>query len=323
MDDPTIYDDELVDEETTDVYRVTKRNNILAIHGNKETMNLNTLVLENVIQSQYNRNVLVEYVNYQQVCDEAFYNVRHLEPWERGTRKTQGMTGMCGGVRGVGAGGVVSSAFCCLYKFHTLKMTRRQLIALIDNRQSSYLRGLGFLYVRFTQAPADLWSWFEPYFEDEEEIDPRSGGGDKMTFGNMVRLMLTKLDWYSTLFPRIPVPIQKQIDENFAKKRQSTLNDMERQRERERERDRARDDRDQLKRPRDDEKKKEEVPVKKVKTRCHHHLRHHHCRKHRKECPKKAKEERAKKDEAIKEAAQQREEEQKNGTLADVHMGVA
>jgi len=28
-----------------------------------------------------------------------------LEPWERGSRKTSGQTGMCGGVRGVGAGG--------------------------------------------------------------------------------------------------------------------------------------------------------------------------------------------------------------------------
>ena len=29
-----------------------------------------------------------------------------------------------------------------------------------------------------------------------------------MTIGVMVRQLLTKLDWYDTLFPRIPVPIQ-------------------------------------------------------------------------------------------------------------------
>lgn len=33
-----------------------------------------------------------------------------------------------------------------------------------------------------------------------------------MTIGQMVRQYLTKLDWFSTLFPRIPVPIQKQIE---------------------------------------------------------------------------------------------------------------
>lgn len=29
-----------------------------------------------------------------------------------------------------------------------------------------------------------------------------------MIIGQMVRQLLTKLDWYDTLFPRIPVPIQ-------------------------------------------------------------------------------------------------------------------
>lgn len=33
-----------------------------------------------------------------------------------------------------------------------------------------------------------------------------------MTIGQMLHHWLTKLDWFSTLFPRIPVPIQKQIE---------------------------------------------------------------------------------------------------------------
>lgn len=33
-----------------------------------------------------------------------------------------------------------------------------------------------------------------------------------MTIGQMLHNWLTKLDWFSTLFPRIPVPIQKQIE---------------------------------------------------------------------------------------------------------------
>lgn len=35
-----------------------------------------------------------------------------------------------------------------------------------------------------------------------------AGGGDPITIAAMVKLMLTKLDWYGTLFPRIPIPIQ-------------------------------------------------------------------------------------------------------------------
>lgn len=110
-----------------------------------------------------------------------------------GSRKTAGQTGMCGGVRGVGAGGIVSSAYCLLFKLGTLKLTRKQVNGLINHCDSPYIRGLGFMYLRYgcrgvrglsaftlsswyislalhryTQPPADLWSWFEGYLDDEE-----------------------------------------------------------------------------------------------------------------------------------------------------------
>jgi hypothetical protein len=47
-----------------------------------------------------------------------------------------GQTGMCGGVRGVSAGGVVSSAFCLLFKLHTLRMTKKQA------RPDLFLKGI-------------------------------------------------------------------------------------------------------------------------------------------------------------------------------------
>lgn len=36
-----------------------------------------------------------------------------------------------------------------------------------------------------------------------------------MTVGEMLRSFLTKLEWFSTLFPRIPVPVQKAIDQQM------------------------------------------------------------------------------------------------------------
>jgi pre-mRNA-splicing factor 38B len=41
-----------------------------------------------------------------------------------------------------------------------------------------------------------------------QEMDVKAGGGHVMTIGDMLRHFLTKLEWFSTLFPRIPVPIQ-------------------------------------------------------------------------------------------------------------------
>lgn len=36
-----------------------------------------------------------------------------------------------------------------------------------------------------------------------------------MTIGQITRTILTKLDWFDTLFPRIPVPVQKIVDEKL------------------------------------------------------------------------------------------------------------
>uniref|UniRef100_A0A8R1HQS8 Pre-mRNA-splicing factor 38 n=2 Tax=Caenorhabditis japonica TaxID=281687 RepID=A0A8R1HQS8_CAEJA len=282
-------DEEYEDEDGT--YK-GKRSNTLPIWGNQVTMNLNTLVLENIRESYYYKNNLIEIDSFQALVEQIFYQVKHLEPWEKGTRRLQGMTGMCGGVRGVGAGGVVSSAFCILYRLFNLRMTRKQLISMLNSRQSVYIRGIGFMYIRYTQPPSDLWYWLEPYLDDESEIDPRSGGGDCMTFGMMVRTMINKLDWYGTLFPRIPVPIQKEIDEKFAeRKKQQLLEDEEWQAE------------ELAQQQAPEEKPKESLP--KV-SRCKHHLRHHHCRKHRKVCPTKAKRLREEKE---------RENKNKNGDV--------
>lgn len=104
---------------------------------------------------------------YHEIVDEIYYQVKHLEPWEKGSRKTAGQTGMCGGVsmicvkifisknylifflpfiekvRGVGAGGIVSTAYCLLYKLYTLKLTRKQVNGLLTHTDSPFIRALG------------------------------------------------------------------------------------------------------------------------------------------------------------------------------------
>lgn len=122
----------------------------LQFYGNDKTMNLNPLILANIQNSPYfkvgkdyslvnkrkhrpnlplNQTELFEMRTFHEVVDEIYYKVDHLEPWAMGSRKTAGRssTGMCGGVRGVSAGGVISSAFCLLYKLYTLKLTKKQV----------------------------------------------------------------------------------------------------------------------------------------------------------------------------------------------------
>ncbi|XP_012730119.2 pre-mRNA-splicing factor 38B [Fundulus heteroclitus] len=192
-----------------------KHGNVLPLWGNEKTMNLNPMILTNVLSSPYFKVQLYELKTYHEVVDEIYFKVTHIEPWEKGSRKTAGQTGMCGGVRGVGTGGIVSTAFCLLYKLFTLKLTRKQVMGLITHTDSPYIRALGFMYIRYTQPPTDLLDWYNDFLDDEEELDVKAGGGCVMTIGEMLRSFLTKLEWFSTLFPRIPVPVQKAIDQQM------------------------------------------------------------------------------------------------------------
>jgi len=189
-----------------------KKGTALPIWGNQQTMNINNLVVTNILSSPYFKNELFKIKTFHEVIDEIYYKVDHLEPWEKGSRKIRGQVGMCGGVRGVGTGGIVSSTFCLLFKLFTLKLTQKQVYALINHTDSPYIRALGFMFIRYCQHPNTYWEWFEPYLEDDEEVDPKAGGGCTMTLGQMVRSFLLKPDWYGTLFPRIPVPIFKEIE---------------------------------------------------------------------------------------------------------------
>uniref|UniRef100_G3PQV2 Pre-mRNA-splicing factor 38B n=1 Tax=Gasterosteus aculeatus aculeatus TaxID=481459 RepID=G3PQV2_GASAC len=145
-----------------------KHGNVLPLWGNEKTMNLNPMILTNVLSSPYFKVQLYELKTYHEVVDEIYFKVTHAEPWEKGSRKTAGQTGMCGGVRGVGTGGIVSTAFCLLYKLFTLKLTRKQLMGLITHTDSPYIRALGFMYIRYTQPPADLIDWYDGFLDDEE-----------------------------------------------------------------------------------------------------------------------------------------------------------
>lgn len=78
-----------------------KQSNTLPYYGNEASMNLNSLILTNIQSSSYFKVTLFKLKTYHEVIDEIYYQVKHLEPWERGSRKTSGQTGMCGGVGNV------------------------------------------------------------------------------------------------------------------------------------------------------------------------------------------------------------------------------
>lgn len=145
----------------------------------------------NILSSDYFKE-LFSLKTYTEVVDEIYNQVDHVEPW---------MTGNCRGP---------STAFCLLYKLFTMKFTVKQMQGLLDHPDSPFIRALGFLYLRYVGDPKTLWGWFEQYVRDPEEFAPGSNGKNT-TMGVFVRDLLLNQYYFDTLFPRIPVPILRQI----------------------------------------------------------------------------------------------------------------
>ena len=55
-----------------------KLKNTIPIYGNKETMNLNTMILTNIQSSPYFKEDLYQYKTFHEVVDEIYYRVRIL-----------------------------------------------------------------------------------------------------------------------------------------------------------------------------------------------------------------------------------------------------
>ncbi|KAI8614145.1 PRP38 family-domain-containing protein, partial [Chytriomyces sp. MP71] len=106
-----------------------------------------------------------------------------------------------------------STAFCLLYKLWTLKLTIKQIEGLIDNPDSPHIRAIGFLYLRYVCDPADLWSWFGDYLEDDEEVRVEGGVRPRvMTIGKVCKDLLLEQKWLGTMLPRIPVLIARDLE---------------------------------------------------------------------------------------------------------------
>lgn len=98
-----------------------------------------------------------------------------------------------------------------MVKFMLMKLTLKQMNGLLGTIDSALVRAIGFLYLRYTCPPADLYKWYEPFLEDEEEFSPLSDKSVTMTVGAFVTKLLTDMQYYGTTLPRIPVPIERKM----------------------------------------------------------------------------------------------------------------
>ena len=148
--------------------------------------------------------------------DEIYPSVNHVGPWQTGTTR------------------IPSTAFCLLLKFFLMRLTVKQMKGLLHTDDCPYVRAIGFLYLRYTCPPSELWGWFEPFLEDEEEFAPSTDQSVIMTIGDYVIQLLTDMKYYGTTLPRIPVLYERKFQvmllllKERQRRRRKNMDDLER-----------------------------------------------------------------------------------------------
>ena len=170
----------------------SSRTNVLPMHGSSSNYNMNTLLHSNILESEYFR-ALYQLKTYHEVIDEIYRSVQHVEAWQVGTSR------------------IPSTCFCLLLKFMLMKLTYKQMKGILETEDCPYVRAVGLLYLRYTCPPKDLWKWYLPFLEDEEEINPSADPSVTMNIGEYCIKLLTEMQYFGTTLPRIPVPIERKM----------------------------------------------------------------------------------------------------------------
>merc|ERR1719410_1969894 len=183
---PLIHNTAIEDEDDIN-HPKHKKNHLKVEHDG--FYNLKPLLAENILGSDYFKS-LYRFKTYHEVIDEIQRHCRNVEPLMVGLSRKP------------------STAFCILYKFFSMELTVRQVQGLLDYTDNAFVRALGFLYLRYILPGKDLWKWFSPYFDDEQEFSP-GADGKVIKMKEFVSNLLIIQKYFSTLLPRIPVKIER------------------------------------------------------------------------------------------------------------------
>lgn len=120
----------------------------MPINGDQSTYNVNRLLRDNILLSQYFKDLLsIQYL--QEMISEIVGKVKHAEPWAHA------------------ASAVPSTLFCCLYRMMMMKLSLDDIKQLMDYRENCYVRCVGMLYLRYCGKPEILWNMLSGYISDQ------------------------------------------------------------------------------------------------------------------------------------------------------------
>lgn len=170
------------------------RSNVMPLWGSDDSFHLHPMLLRNMIQSQYFQKCCETLQNWNAVIDEIYYQVKSLQPFQVSTTP--------------------STAFCLLLRLMTMRMTSHQLDLTLNHADSPYIRGIGFLYVRYCVLPEQVYELVRPFLHDEEELVVTTGGktgSTRQTIGEFVRQTFSSTNYHGTTLPRYPLPVERSL----------------------------------------------------------------------------------------------------------------
>eukprot|EP00667_Euglena_gracilis_P023920 EG_transcript_27245 len=169
----------------------------LPVDGHRPTMNLERRLYRNLTLSPYFKSLLGHH-SFDALLAELASSVTHLGAW-------CGVSDM-----EVGEG---SPAYCVLLRLHQVGLTAPQLDALLRD-SNAYARGLGLLYVRFTQyRRVALFHTLHRCFGDPTRVFLDQRHREGTTLGEFAKNLLRQLRYAGTIFPRMPVETANEVEQ--------------------------------------------------------------------------------------------------------------
>mmetsp|Transcript_50973 Transcript_50973/g.119137 ORF Transcript_50973/g.119137 Transcript_50973/m.119137 type:complete len:536 (+) Transcript_50973:125-1732(+) len=164
---------------------------------NSKTYGLPPLLQSHIVESTHFK-TLLQMESFEEIVDEVHRYADTVEPYMQGSTLQP------------------SPLMCCVYRFFTLGLDGQQLEYLCESEEAPMIRCAGFLIVRFGLAAEELWPRLGEYTLDTEEMRTSKDSDATTTIGEFVEDLMTQERYYSTVFPRLPASVKKQLDIKLA-----------------------------------------------------------------------------------------------------------
>eukprot|EP00929_Paragymnodinium_shiwhaense_P002782 TRINITY_DN10306_c0_g1_i1.p1 TRINITY_DN10306_c0_g1~~TRINITY_DN10306_c0_g1_i1.p1 ORF type:complete len:663 (+),score=189.29 TRINITY_DN10306_c0_g1_i1:114-2102(+) len=178
---------------------ISRLSGLVELNTQNKYFGLSPMLHSHIVESKHFKELLTM-ENFEQLLQEMFTYTDGVDPY---MQNNVGST-------------LPSPLFACLYRSFTMNMTIENLRRLVENADSAYIRCAGFLFIRFALPPEHLWPWCAEFLCDTEEFKLNKSTEGETTIGEFVEGLLGEEKYFSTVLPRLPNSVKKNLEAKLA-----------------------------------------------------------------------------------------------------------